>query len=202
MALFKQGNAARSIPEFLKAIAAAERRWGRGHRSVYQYKTNLAYAYIDDSQYDKAEPLFQEGLQWFMAAFKARQGQVTAKDVGTVANNYANYFQNVGQFSKALEMEKLALAYFESDGWNGPASMVHDNLGTTCRAMGEYDARTGLVRQGAEVSRRAVRPKRSARGDRAEQRRDGLLRSETVCRLRKNDAPQLGDQPGCSRPRW
>lgn len=141
--LYREGYVHRAIPEFEKTLAATERRWGAASVPVYQCKSNLGLVYIEASQFGKAEPVLRESLQGYIAAYKAGRGRVTGKEVGSAANNYAYYFHSVGQNAQALEMQKLALAYFEADGWNGPASSAHDNLGTICREMGDFQAALG-----------------------------------------------------------
>ena len=137
VAFFDRGDP-RAFAEFERAVELARKVYGANHVKVQVYRGNLAQAYAQDSQYDKAAALFGDMITKLDVAYQADRSGV-ANLYGTVLLNVGAFYGNLGQYARAIQWTQVALVVFDKDGWNGPASMARFNLGNLHGSMGEYD---------------------------------------------------------------
>lgn len=130
-----------AIKEFQRAVELTKEVYGPNHWQVAAYSMNLAMAYSDDEQYDKAEPIFRFSQAVLLGAWDRGRGVVGQDIVASMFSKYADYSTRVGQLGRAELQYEDALALYSAEltADDDRIAMSHLNLANTLRRTGKLD---------------------------------------------------------------
>ena len=139
--LRRANNLPEAIKEFQRAVELAKAAYGPNHWQVAAYSMNLAMAYTDDEQYDKADPIFRNSQAVLLAAWDRGRGVVGQDIVASMFSKYADYSTRVGQLGRAALQFEDALALYSAEltADDDRIAMSHLNLANTLRKIGKLD---------------------------------------------------------------
>jgi CHAT domain-containing protein/tetratricopeptide (TPR) repeat protein len=151
--LLKQGKAAEALREYEKALALAEKTWGRDGVKTAGVLQRLALVNAHLGRSPEAESLYRRVL----LIQQSRLGK-DHPDVAITLNNLGVLYQDTGRYAKAEPLFRQALAILRQRlGERHPtyAQGLH-NLGRLYQAMGNYARAEPLLRQALAVRQQVL----------------------------------------------
>lgn len=141
-ALVKQGDYAKAIPVFDRAMAAATRSYGANDQRTDVIVNELAAAYFSQKRYREAEPLFQRVLKNTEARRGPQDTEVATalNNLGALYNGLGNYPRAEATYLRSYQILTAALGPNHPDlatNYNNLASVYH-NLGDDARSLSLY----------------------------------------------------------------
>ncbi len=151
--LFKQGDFSLAVQYAEKALAKAEKEYGKLHKYYYTSLNNLADLYQTIGHHDKALPLFIEALDVISKSLGKSH-----PDYSTILNNLALQFKTTGQYEKALPLFIEALditsKYLGKDHAYYGTSL--NNLADLYKTMGYYEKAFPLMIEALDVTSKSL----------------------------------------------
>jgi len=148
-----QANYSAAEPLYQRALAIAERGFGREHPNVGAVVINLAGLYADEKKYEAAEPLYKRALAIYEKAFGPDDPRIAERVV-----DLAELYLDQGNSAAAGPLYKRAIAIVEKNlGPNHPdlaASLL--NLALLYENQGNHAAAEPLNRRARDIYEQAA----------------------------------------------
>jgi CHAT domain-containing protein/tetratricopeptide (TPR) repeat protein len=153
VAAFEQGNLAQAIEHGERALAAAERLYGRDAVETLTAASNLGRYRLEQGDVARAEPLLVRALQG-LERLRGRDDPATIGAVGDVALLY----RTQGRFAEAEPLFRRAVEAGERvlGPDNDQTIIALTGLGELHYSLGRYDEAEPLLRSAMERSTRAL----------------------------------------------
>jgi CHAT domain-containing protein/tetratricopeptide (TPR) repeat protein len=153
--LYRQGKYADGISVAERALALAERLYGRDHIDVAHSLNNLATLYDVQGRHAEAEAAYRRALTISEKALGPDH-----PDLGTALNNLAVLYRAQGRYSEAEPLYKRSLAIAEKSlGPDHPlVSTSLNNVAALYESQGRYADAEPLYKRSLAIAERALGP--------------------------------------------